>query len=294
MPSSQFKFLRPEDLKRAGIYEFDPKLLVEGYFAGRHRSHQRGISTEFRDFRPYVPGDDPKLVDWRVFGRTDRFYLRTFQQETSSDCHLFLDSSASMGFGDGMSKLDYASFLTASLCYLVVKGQDRCSLTLFDNQVRNHFPPGSTTKHLHDMVRSLEENQPGEKTSLAEALRKALPLIRNRGTLVIISDFFDEVSDIFNAFNPYLHRGFRIFLFQLVAPEELELPDDGLLRFEDMETGGRVIAHTSNVREPFQQAMENHIRNLRGLAQRRQIHYSLARTDQPFYHLFEVLAQRKR
>ena len=119
MAKSRFKYLRPEDIRRLASYEFAPKALVEGYLAGRHRSHQRGSSIEFRDYRQYVPGDDPALIDWRVFARTDRHYLRTYEMETNMECHVFLDSSASMAFGEKLTKLEYASFFAAALCYWV-------------------------------------------------------------------------------------------------------------------------------------------------------------------------------
>jgi uncharacterized protein (DUF58 family) len=174
---SRFKYLRPEDIRKLASYEFAPRALVEGYLAGRHRSHARGSSIEFRDYRPFVPGDDPALIDWRVFARTDRHYLRTFEQETNMECHVFLDSSASMGYGAPLTKLDYASFFAAALCYLAIHNTDRVSLQLFDDHVRQFFPPGGTTRHLQNLLVALERNTPGNRTSVAEALRRSFPLL---------------------------------------------------------------------------------------------------------------------
>lgn len=289
MPAPQFKYLRPEDIKNLGSFEFAPKALVEGYFAGRHRSRLRGSSTEFRDYRPYAFGDEPKLVDWRVYARTDRFYLRTYEEQTRMDCYIFLDSSASMGFGEGLTKLEYASFFAAALCYLVTRNTDRVALNLFDERVRHFFPPGSTTRHLHNLLHVLERNQPGQRTSLATALRRAYPLLRYRGALVVLSDFFDDSAAIFSALSPYLHRGFRIFLFHVLAPEELQLRDLGLRMFDDMETGGRVVAHTRSIGTAYAAAMEQHIRGLRALAVRRQVAYTVARTDRHYFSLFDEL-----
>ncbi len=289
--SSQFKYLRPEDIQKLSSFEFAPKAFVEGYFSGRHRSRQRGISTEFRDYREYAPGDDPRLVDWRVFARTDRHYLRTYEQETNMDCFIFLDSSASMGFGRGLTKLEYSSFFAATLCYLVTRNTDRVSLHLFDDKVREFHPPGSTTRHLHHLMQALENNHAGEKTSLAGALRRSFPLLRQRGSLIIISDFFDDSAEIFSALGPYLHRGFRIYLFHVLTPEELQLESRGLVSFVDMETQGSVIANTDSIKAGYAAAMQDHIRSLRELAIRRQVRYSLARTDTHYFTLFDELVE---
>lgn len=291
MTHRRYQYLRQEDIRRLAGFEFAPKAVVEGYYAGRHVSRARGSSVEFRDYRQYVPGDDLSLVDWRVYGRTDRFYLRTYDHETSMDCHLFLDSSASMGFGKDPSKLEYASFFTACLAYLVIRGGDRVSLQLFDKEIRTFIPPGSTGSHLNGLLNLLERNQPGERTSLAESLRASFPLLKRRGILVVVSDFFDDPAAIFAALGPYLHRGFKVFLFHVLTPAELELEDKGLVAFRDLETGQRVIAHTDDVRGGYLNAMTRHIDALRDLATRRNVDYTIARTDTHFYSLFERLAR---
>ncbi len=291
MTQRRFQYLRPEDIRSLAGFEFAPKAVVDGYFAGRHISRVRGSSVEFRDYRQYVPGDDLALVDWRVFGRTDRFYLRTYDHETSMDCHLFLDSSASMGFGKDPSKLEYASFFTACLAYLVIRGGDRVSLQIFDKSIRHFIPPGSTGTHLNGILNLLERNQPGDRTSLAESLRSSFPLLKRRGILVVVSDFFDDPAAIFAALGPYLHRGFKVFLYHVLTPAELELEDKGLVSFRDLETGRRVIAHTADVREGYVNAIGRHIDALRDLSTRRNVDYTVARTDTHFHRLFERLAQ---
>ncbi|MEI7900846.1 MAG: DUF58 domain-containing protein [bacterium] len=291
MTHRRFQFLRPEDIRSLAGFEFAPKAVVEGYFAGRHVSRSRGSSVEFRDYRQYVPGDDLAMIDWRVYGRTDRFYLRTYDHETSMDCHLFLDSSASMGFGKDPSKLEYASFFTACLAYLVIRGGDRVSLQIFDKKIRTFLPPGSTGTHLNGLLNVLERNRPGELTSLAESLRSSFPLLKRRGILVVVSDFFDNPAAIFTALGPYLHRGFKVFLFHVLTPAELELEDKGLVSFRDLETGQRVTAHTDDVRAGYRDAIGRHIDTLRDLAKRRSVDYTVARTDTHFHRLFERLTQ---
>ena len=291
MDNPTFKYLRPEDIRKLRTFEFAPRALVEGFLAGRHRSTSRGASIEFRDYRQYVPGDDLALVDWRVFARTDRHYLRTYEQETHLDCHIFLDSSASMGFGKALTKLEYSSFFTAALTFLVLRHTDRVSLQLFDETIRQYFPPGGTTGHLHRLLHALEKNRPGGRTSVAAALKRSFPLLPRKGTLIVISDFFDDPAAIFQALSPYLHRGFRIHLFHILTPEEMELDAQGLLAFEDMETGRRVIAHAGGLRAAWRERLQAHVRALREMASRRQVDYMLARTDTHYFQLFERLAR---
>ena len=289
MPGKRFKFLKAEDIRKLASFEFAPRVLVEGYLSGRHRSVARGASIEFRDYRQYAPGDDLRLVDWRVFARTDRHYLRTYEQETNMECHIFLDSSASMGFGARLSKLDYASFFAAALCYLVIKHTDRVSLQLFDDKIRLFLPPGSTGLHLQNLMHALENNTPGNRTSIAEALRRSYPLLRRKGTLIVISDFLDSPPALFAALSPYLHRGFRIHLFNILTPEELDLEDRGMVTFVDLETGQRVIAHTEDLRQRYRAAMQGHVNALRQMAVRRGVDYVLARTDTHYFNLFDRL-----
>ncbi len=287
---SRFKYLKPEDIRRLASYEFAPKALAEGYLAGRHMSRQRGASIEFHDYRAYAPGDDPTLIDWRVYARLDRYYLRTFEQETNLECHIFLDSSGSMGFGEPLTKLEYASFFTAALSYLVQKRTDRVSLTLFDTEVRAFHPPGSTHRHMQALMHALETNTPGKETRVAAALGRCLPLLTRRATLIVVSDFLDDPASIFKALSPYLHRGFRVHLFHVLDPRELELEKHGLQTFEDMETGRRVVAHVESIRAGYRRAIGAHIERLRNLAARRSVDYALARTDTHYFTLFDHLS----
>lgn len=286
------RFLDPADIRRLKNYEFGAKAMVEGYLSGRHRSHQRGSSIEFHEFRQYVPGDDPARVDWRVFARNDKLFLRTFEQETNLECHIFLDCSASMGFPENhprLSKLEYASFFSAALAWWVISRNDRVSLTLFDRGIRRFLPPGSTRKHLNDLLHTLEHNPPGSGTSITEALGRAQPLLKRKGTLVVLSDFFEPPAALFRALNPYLHRGFRVHLFHVLDPSELQLDDRGLSRFVDMETGDQLTVHPHAVRESWNRGILEHTRSLRSLAASRHCDYALTSTAEPYFALFDRL-----
>lgn len=286
------RFLDPADIRRLKNYEFGAKAMVEGYLAGRHRSRQRGSSIEFHEFRQYSPGDDLARVDWRVFARNDKLFLRTFEQETNLECHIFLDCSASMGFPerrDRLSKLEYASFFAAALAWWVVSRNDRVSLTLFDQGIRRFLPPGSTRKHLNDLLHTLETNRPGAGTSIVETLARARPLLKRKGTLVLLSDFFDEPAALFRALNPYLHRGFSIHLFHILDPDEIQLGDRGLSRFVDMESGDQLTAHPQLLRDAWHRQILQHTRSLRALATSRRADYALTSTADPYFALFDRL-----
>ena len=284
-----FKYLRPEDVRRLESYEFAARLLAEGWLSGRHRSHLRGASTEFHEYRAYTPGDAPSLVDWRVYARSDRHYVKTFEQETNLECHLLVDSSSSMAFHGGASgsKLEFASYFAAALAWLVVRGKDRVSLQIFDDRVREFIPPGSTRLHLHQILSSLERNVPRGPTSLAVALQRAALQIRRRGSVIVLSDFYDDPAAIFTALNPFIHRGFRVHLFHLLSPEEFDLGEGTLSRYEDMESDEHLTLHPRSIAESYRETLNTHITRLRTLSAQRQLDYTVARTDGSFWPLFD-------
>jgi uncharacterized protein (DUF58 family) len=292
---ASFKYLDPQDVRRLKNYEFGVKAMVEGNLSGRHRSQQRGASSEFHEFRQYADGDEMSKVDWRVYARTDKLFLRTFEQETNLECHLMLDCSASMGFASpeaSQNKLEYASFFAAALAWWVISKNDRVSLTLFDQGIRKFLPPGTTRRHLHDILHTLEHNQPGSGTSLTEMLARAHPLLKRKGMLVLISDFFCDPAELFRALNPYLHRGFRVQLFHILDPGEWQLSHEGLTRFVDMETQEPLTVHAPSIKEAWHAQMLAHTRALRSLAMSRHADYALITTDEPYFSLFDHLRSR--
>lgn len=288
----QSRFLKKEDLNRLKNYELGAKAMVEGYLAGRHHSRQRGASIEFHEFRQYVPGDDLAAVDWRVFARNDKMFLRTYEQETNLECQIFIDCSASMGFTSdkqGLDKLEYCSFFAACLAWLVVSQNDRVALALFDEKIRRFIPPGSTHRHLMEMLHVLETNRAGSGTSIIESLRLANPLLKRKGNLFLLSDFFCDPAELFQALNPYLHRGFQVHLFHVLDPAEIDLGDQPIARFVDMENGQRLTVHPQALREDWRKHLNGHIRTLRALAASRRVDYMPITTDQSYFQLFDSL-----
>jgi uncharacterized protein (DUF58 family) len=186
-----------------------------------------------------------------------------------------------------LSKPQSASFFAAALAWWVIPKHDRVSLTLFDQGIRKFLPPGSTRKHLHEILSTLEHNRPGSGTSLAETLARALPLLVRKGTLVILSDFFEDPAALFKALNPYLHRGFRIHLFHILDPGEIHLEDRHLSRFTDMESLSQLIVHPHSLRDSWHRELLTHTRSLRALAAARHADYALTSTTDPYFSLFD-------
>ena len=170
---------------------------------------------------------------------------------------------------------------------LVVRNTDSVSLQIFDEEIRYFAPPGSTQNHLRNLMNMLERNKPGGTTSLAKALRRSSPLLRRKGTLVVLSDFLDEPPEIFRALSVYLHRGFNIHLFHVISPEERKLEHIGLRTFVDMENGGKLVVHSSSIADAYNREMSRHIESLRAMSVRRRIDYSIADTSTPYFQLFD-------
>ena len=285
--------LRPEDMSRLANYRFAVRMMAEGWLSGHHRAKGRGSSSDFLEYRAYYPGDDPRLVDWRVFARTDKLQLKTFEHETHLECHLFVDSSASMGYKEigPISKLEYGSHFAACVAWLVVRGNDRVSLQLFDDQVRHYLPPGSTAAHLNQCLNLLEHNTAGNKTDLPQALERARGFVQRPGTLVIVSDFMCDLPALQAALNPYLHRGCKVVLVQVLDAGELSLSGQGLSRYVDMETGERITCNPDDMRRVYQEAMQARRQQLHVMAAARGMLFLSARTDESFYPLFDALAR---
>ncbi len=285
--------LRPEDMSRLANYRFAVRMMAEGWLSGRHRARGRGSSSDFLEYRAYAPGDDPRLIDWRAFARTDRLQLRTFENETHLECHLFVDSSASMGFRGAapLTKLAFASHFAACLAWLVVRGKDRVSLQLVDEGLRSFLPPGSTHGHLNQCLHLLEHNRPGGRTDLPLALERSRHLMVRPGTLVVVSDCLCDADSLLRGLHPYLHRGCKVVLVQVLDPEELELAGSGMARYVDMETGESVTCNMEHLRDDYAARMRQQRRELAAMAASRGILYLPTTTAQSFYPLFDALSR---
>ena len=294
MPST--RFIDPAVLSRISNMELRARSVVEGFVAGLHRSPYKGFSVEFMSYRPYVPGDNLMHVDWKLYARTDRTYVKEFEDETNTSLHILLDVSRSMEYGSGeVTKRTYASFLAASLAYLVIRQRDAAGLTFFDDRILEHIPPRSTTGHLQTLLQFLEDVPSGGRTAVGKPLHELAEQRRKRGFVVLISDLLDEVEALIDGLQHFRYQGHEVMVFHVMDPQELSFEFSELVQFEDMETGERLLLASESARESYLENLERFRSTLRRQCGRMGVDYELLPTDRPLdFALFEYLAARSR
>jgi uncharacterized protein (DUF58 family) len=282
--------LSPEELERFKNLLVFARATVEGYFVGKHKSPYRGSSVEFADYKEYVPGDEVNRIDWRAYGRTRRMFVRQFEAETDMVVYLLVDMSASMSYaGTGrQTKFKLAAKIAAALAYLMMHQGDKAALGLFAQTLGQFHPPGGTRRHLHNLVTALEGVTPAATTGIADALRESNPLFKKRGRLVILSDFWDDTEQVFDALGQFLHRKFEILLLQVMHPDELNLPAAQAAHFEDMETQERVEVEPEEIRAAYRAAAQQRLANIAREANHRRISHALVGTEQPYLDAIEA------
>ena len=290
--------LTPNQLASLGGLEFVATRIVEGLLTGLHRSPHRGFSVEFAEHRMYQPGDDLRFVDWRMFGRSDRYYVKQFEEETNLRATLLLDLSASMDWSSDEAgglppKLWYAKQLAASLALLLVRQGDAVGLTAFDDAVRLRVEPRGGRAHWHQLVRSMEALQAGGRTDAASPIREVAARTRRRGLTILISDLLVDPDDTRLALRMLRHQGHEVLVFHLIDPGELELPPVRDARFVDPETGEELPASAADLREEYRRAVEEALAEWRRALAPEGMDYVVAATDRPLaLSLREYLARR--
>ncbi len=282
--------LSPAELERFGNLLLFARATVEGHFAGRHKSPFRGSSVEFSDYKEYVPGDDPKRIDWRSYGRSRRLYVRQFEAETDMVIYLLVDISASMDYAgeDRQSKYVVAAKVAAALAYLMISQGDKAALGLFAETLKSFQPPGGTRVHLHNLVAMLEAVAPTSTTGIARALTECNALFKRRGLLVVLSDFWDDPDQTFDALSRFLHRKFEILLLQVVHPHELDLPAVNAARFQDLETHGVVEVEPEEIRAAYRELTRQRVDRLAHEASLRRMTHALVHTNKPYLEAIEA------
>lgn len=261
------------------------RTLVEGLTQGRHATPQRGGSTEFFDYRMYVAGDDVRRLDWKLFGRTDRLYVRRHRQFADLTVQIILDCSASMGFAGAIGRLSkhrYASMLAAALAMITIRQGDRAALALAGETLVGALPPGGTLEHLHRLIHAIEAKAPGGATGLVECIGAAQHLIARRRLVVLLSDFLVEPADLRRSLYPLLHRGCEVMAVQILTPEEVDLRGLGGGRFVDDETGLSVRSHAPTIARDYARLMREHVAALRrDFTNRGMAFHNATTTDSP-------------
>jgi uncharacterized protein (DUF58 family) len=251
------RFLDPAVIARLGSMELKARTVVEGFLSGLHRSPYKGFSVEFAEYRQYLPGDDLSTLDWKVYARSDRHYVKKFEEETNLECHLLLDVSASMGYrgGAAMSKVEYGSVLAASLAYLMHRQRDATGLIEFDDRIRGRLPASARPGHLHAILLALDKVAPGAKSDVGRPLHQLADALGKRSLVVLISDLLDDPDNIVRGLKHLRFRGTDVIVFQVLDPHEIQFPFRGAARFTDVESDDVVTADPDRVRESYLEAM---------------------------------------
>ncbi len=281
--------LDPQELERFGNLLVFAKTVVEGYFAGKHKSPDRGSAAEFADYKEYVAGDDLSRLDWRVYGRTRRLYIRQFEEETDMTVYLMVDTSGSMRYAGAKrpTKFFLAAKIAAALAYLMTTQADKSALVLFGQKVTQFIAPGGTRRHLHQLVTELERVRPARTTGIATAVEECVALFKKRGRIVILSDFLDDTAALFDALAQFVHRKFEILLLQVTDPDELDLPNF-VAKFVDLETAETVQVDPEEIRVAYRQRAKQAIDDLAREADLRQIQHRLIDTSRPYLDAIEA------
>jgi uncharacterized protein (DUF58 family) len=290
-PAFHSRYLNADELERFDNLLIFASTVVEGWLAGRHRSPHFGFSAEFVEHKAYAFGDDISKVDWQVYARTKKLYSRRFLEETDMTIHLLVDCSPSMAYlaTPREMKQSRAKRVAAALAYLMLKQGDKASLSLFSDHLVEHVPPGSTRRHLFQLLRALEKNLVTScRTDVAHALHELAAQVRKRGRVVVVSDFLGvDVAAMFDALSVFVHRGFEVMLMQILDPDELSLPDVNVARFRDSETGQEVQVEPEEIRAAYEREVQGLIDTLSTQSVRRRISYSMHHVGSPYIAAIE-------
>jgi uncharacterized protein (DUF58 family) len=296
-PTRDLRFLDPAIIARLGTMELKARTVVEGFLSGLHRSPYKGFSVEFAEYRQYLPGDDLSTLDWKVYARSDRHYVKKFEEETNVDCHLLLDVSASMAYRGAapMSKLEYGSVLAASLAFLMNRQRDATGLISFDDRIRVRIPASARRGHVHALLLALERLETGSRSDISRPLRLLSEALVKRSMVIVISDLLDEPEPAIKGLKHLRFRGTDVLVFQVLDPQELTFPFRGAARFRDVESAEELVADPSKIRKQYLRQLAGltlrYDRELRGAG----IDYVQLDTSQPLdFALLSYLSARAR
>lgn len=276
------RFLHPEAIRRISRLELRARHIVEGLQTGMHRSPYFGQSVEFLQHRQYVPGDDLRHVDWKVWAKQDRLYIKQFEEETNMHCTLLVDVSASMQYGNGpLNKYEYASTVATSLAYLLLKQHDSVACIAFDDHIRARSPLSSSQKHLHAIVRTLDANQPDQKTDAGAVLSEIAESSPRRGMMIVVSDLLGDVESTLRGMRLLRQRGHDVLVLHIMDDDELDFPFDGPTRFEGLELPDHLNCNPRALREGYLASLDRFLADLRHGCAKNEVDYALIRTSDP-------------
>ena len=303
MVQQQLHYLQPDVVSKLSNIELLARLVVEGFITGLHKSPYHGFSVEFAEHRQYMPGDEIRRVDWRVYGKTDRFYVKQFEEETNLKSYIVIDTSASMRFASAMDKkgtkripkIAYASYIAASLSYLMIQQRDAVGLMLYDSTVRTIIPPHATKQHLRRVLIELEKIAPSQSTNSAAALHQLAERISRRGLVVVLSDLFDDPAKVVAALKHFRHSHHEVLVMHVLDPMERTFAFGNDAIFKDIETGESLSTQPYHVQRAYQKTMNEFIELYKKECRENMIDYVLLDTSTPFdVALLNYLNKRQR
>jgi uncharacterized protein (DUF58 family) len=281
--ASNLKFLDPRTLAKLQGLELRARTIVEGYVSGVHRSPYHGFSIEFAEHREYTQGDDLRYVDWKVFGRSDKFYLKQYEEETNLVSYLLLDTSESMRYQsdpESLSKLEYAQCVAASLAYLILQQQDSVGLATFDDQVRSFVRASSNPSHLEQLLHVMEHSEPRRKTQTGPIFHDLAERLKRRGVVVILSDLFDDVPAMLAGLKHFRHRRHEVIVFHVLDPAELDFPFRQTTMFRGLEELPSVVTDPRAMRKAYLEEFGKFLQSVRKGCRAQRVDYVQLRTDQ--------------
>ena len=288
--------LSPQIISRLNNLYLKAKFVVEGFIVGLHKSPYHGFSVEFSEHRAYGAGDEIRHIDWKLWGKTDRYFVKQFEEETNLKSYLLIDQSLSMNYQSiQVNKLEYAKLLAASLGYLMLKQQDAVGLTLFDDQIRVNIPARSKRSHLNVILSQMENISAGPETHMTEVLHQTAEVIKKRGLIILISDLFDSPEEILSGLQHFRYKGHEVVVFHILDPQELELDFSQRTRFRDMESGEEMITEPWHIQMDYQHSIEVFCNYYKIQCRQNNIDYVRLTTDMSLdISLSEYLLKRKR
>lgn len=290
MPVPRYQFFSPADAGRISKLQLTARQVVEGVLTGLHKSPHRGFSVEFSEHREYVAGDEIRHLDWRAYARSDRYYIKLYEQETNLRATLVLDTSASMTFGN---KLDYARHLAACLAYLLAHQQDLAGLVAVDDQIRVELPSGSSPAHLDLLFRHLEALKPGQQTNLAHQLHSLSERLPRRSLVILLSDLWLDPDELVRSLQHLRYRKHQAIVLHLLDRNEIDLPYDGKLTFQDLETGEKLQVDPSEMRESYRQQVQAYLATVRKVCNDSDVEYHDMYVDEPYDKALVRLLSRR-
>lgn len=293
--SSALSYLDPAFVSRLKNMQLRARMVVEGFMVGLHKSPYHGFSVEFAEHRPYMDGDPLRNLDWKVYAKTDRMYVKQYEEETNLKSYILLDVSNSMNYGSGsITKFQYASYLAAALSFLMIQQRDAVGLAEYDTELRTYLPPRSVHSYLNVILSQLEKTEPSAQTDIGKNLHRVAERISRRGLIIVLSDLMDEPEQILSGLRHFRHNGHEVLVLQILDPREVDFAFSGDVKFKDLETGVELPTQPWHIRKEYQKLMGDFVERIRRGCQEDKIDHTLLKTDTSYDQaLISYLTKRK-